>query len=378
MIKRFYVHNFRCLQNFELSPGDNRSILLLGRNGAGKTTVALALEVLQRIARGSNRIGDLLKTKDLAKGADTGLVRLEIEAVIEKRHYSYSIALELPEGFRELRVFDEKLYVDGSPIYTRKLAQVSLARVGQDVAAEFRIDWHLVALPIVQERNNRDPLFLFKNWLSAILILRPVPSLVRGESDVNIVDQNTPNTQATDIGHWFSTIVSAAPSAYTKISEYLSKVMPDFQQIDNPIVGRDFRVMNFHFKTGEKKIELPLEDLSDGERIFVIFSLIIAASSGPTPLVCFWDEPDNFLTPEEIGQSIVALRKAFQDDGQLIVTSHNPETIRRFSDENTLYLYRRSHLEPTSMKSIEDMRQSGSFEGSFVGALLRGDINPWP
>src|SRR5258708_40039068 len=60
VIRRFYVHNFRCLENFELNLAGRSSTLLIGNNGSGKSTVALALEVLQKIARGSNRLSDLL------------------------------------------------------------------------------------------------------------------------------------------------------------------------------------------------------------------------------------------------------------------------------------------------------------------------------
>jgi ABC-type polar amino acid transport system ATPase subunit len=68
VIRRFYVHNFRCLENFELSLAGMSSVLLIGNNGSGKTTVGLALEILQRIARGTNRVGDLVKPKDLSRG----------------------------------------------------------------------------------------------------------------------------------------------------------------------------------------------------------------------------------------------------------------------------------------------------------------------
>ncbi len=47
MLQRFYVHNFRCLDNFELSLKDMSSALLIGKNGVGKSTIANALEVLQ-------------------------------------------------------------------------------------------------------------------------------------------------------------------------------------------------------------------------------------------------------------------------------------------------------------------------------------------
>ncbi len=45
MLQRFYVHNFRCLENFELTTKEMPSVLLIGKNGTGKSTIACALEI---------------------------------------------------------------------------------------------------------------------------------------------------------------------------------------------------------------------------------------------------------------------------------------------------------------------------------------------
>ncbi len=50
-----------------------------------------------------------------------------------------------------------------------------MSRQEQEKDAQFRIDWHLVALPMVQEQSQRIPLFIFKQWLARMLILRPAP-----------------------------------------------------------------------------------------------------------------------------------------------------------------------------------------------------------
>src|SRR5713226_8479385 len=142
VIRRLYVHNFRCLENFELPVSGLSSALLIGKNGAGKTTVGLALETLQRIARGTNRVGDLVKPKDLSRGRTDVPMRFEIEVELEAKIYGYVIALEFPEGFKELRVLEEKLTVGGRAVYTREKAQVHLARTGQEKEANFFIDWH--------------------------------------------------------------------------------------------------------------------------------------------------------------------------------------------------------------------------------------------
>ncbi len=75
-----------------------------------------------------------------------------------------------------------------------------------------------------------------------------------------------------------------------------------------------------------------------------------------------------------VGKTTVGLRRAFRDTGQLIVTSHNPETVRRFSDDNTFCLARKSRLEPTTYRTVKAMRESGEYSGSLIGALMRGDI----
>ncbi len=89
MIKRLYVHNFRCLENFELALGAFRSVLLIGRNGSGKTTIGLALEILQRIGRGTSRVGELVLPRDLMLGRKGLPARFELEVVLDGSNYLY-------------------------------------------------------------------------------------------------------------------------------------------------------------------------------------------------------------------------------------------------------------------------------------------------
>ena len=74
------------------------SVLLIGNNGSGKTKVGLALEILQRIARGTNRVDDLVKPKDLARGREDVPMRFEIEVELDAKLYEYVIAFEFPVG----------------------------------------------------------------------------------------------------------------------------------------------------------------------------------------------------------------------------------------------------------------------------------------
>ncbi len=340
------------------------SVLLIGKNGSGKTTVGLALEILQKIARGTNRVSDLVKPKDFARGRTDVPMRFEIEIELNTRIYGYAIAFELEE-FKEIFVLEETLTVDGRLRYHRKLQAPRLTQ--QEREASLLIDWRLVALPIIQLPSKDDPVFVFRQSLARMLILRPMPSLILGDSKDETLE---PNLQVTNFGAWFSGLLAYAPSAYAEIDNYLKQVMPDLRDIKNPIIGTDYRSLVVQFSNEQGSVTFPFGDLSDGEKCFMVCAVVLAANHAYGPVFCFWDEPDNYLALSEVGHFVLALRKAFQSGGQFIATSHNSEVIRRFSDENTLVLYRNNHLEPTIVRPLREIQVNGDL----VGALIRGDV----
>ncbi len=369
MFKRIYVHNFRCLENLSLPLGDSSSALLIGKNGSGKSTVSFALELLQNVARGTNRVGQLVKPKDFFLGRSDAPMRFEVDVELDARLYQYSLALELPPGFKELRVLSERLTVAGQPIYARDHARVSLARTSQDTKAEFGIDWHLVALPIIQERSEDDPVLLFKRWLARSIIIAPIPSLISGESSGDTLE---PRRDVQNLGAWFAGLIAHSPRAYTTIDEYLKgDVMSDFWDVKNPIIAGETRSLSLQFRHEGSSQTLPFASLSDGEKCFFICAMALAANAAYGPLFCFWDEPDDHLAINEVGHFINALRRSFENrGGQVLMTSHNSEAIRRFSDENTLVLHRESHLEPTRVTVLKDL----GLKGDLMTQLLLGDI----
>lgn len=233
-----------------------------------------------------------------------------------------------------------------------------LVRAGRGHQSEptFRVDWHLVALPIVQELSHTDPLSILKQWLARMLILRPTPSLIGGDSDY---EARVPLPSVKNFAAWFSGRLSDAPATYARIDEYLKQVMPDLRNIKNPLIGTESRRLEVEFADAQGRLTIPFKDLADGEKCFMICALVHAARQAYGPTVCFWDEPENYLAPDEVGNVVLTLRKAFEAGGQFIATSHNPEAIRSFSNENTLHLYRTSHLEPTIVRRLEDLKVNG-------------------
>lgn len=148
--------------------------------------------------------------------------------------------------------------------------------------------------------------------------------------------------------------------------------MPDFKDVKNPSTSQEHRRISVQFSTTQGSLSLPFADLSDGEKCFIICAVVLAAQKAYGPIVCFWDEPDNYLALSEVGHFVMALRKAFKSGGQFIATSHNPEVIRKFSDENTLLLFRNSHLEPTQVRPISEIQ----IKGDLIETLILGDELP--
>jgi AAA15 family ATPase/GTPase len=388
MLQRLYVHNFRCLENFELNLKDLPSSLLIGKNGTGKSTIASALEILQSIGRGINRVSQLIKAKDFNSSRSGIPIRFEIEVLLKEQLYKYVLALELStENFKEIRIFEEHLLVAGNPIYSREAAQVKLygnniqSQTPQDTRIAtpfsnqfpltsqlmaFQVDWHLVALTLIQVQSETDPLYIFKNWLSRMIILAPIPSLMTGESSGETLE---PERNGSNFGEWFSGLLRRYPAAYTQVDRYLREVMPDIQDIQNEPIGKDAKSMVVQFEANNQILSLDFKDLSDGEKCFFLCAVVLAANKYYSPF-CFWDEPDNYLSLSEVGHFITTLRRSFKNSGQILVTSHNEEAIRKFSNENTFILDRKSHLEPTLIRMLSEI----PINGDLVNSLILGDI----
>ena len=344
------------------------SVLLIGKNGSGKTAVGRALEVLQKIGQLTNRVGDLVKPADLARGLTDAPMRFEIEVELGGRIYTYTLAFELPKPHRELSVLEEKLTVDGKVAYTRDRETVHRPGTSREAKATFEMERNVVALGVIRQPSEASSVPTFTQWLAGMLILRPAPSLIHGDSTEFTV---APDPSVTDFGAWFSGLFPAR-SAEVKTDTYLKNIMPDFLEIENHPIGVDARSLVVHFANDKGKIRVPFADLSDGEKCFMICALVIATNEAYGPLLCFWDEPDNYLDLSEVQHFIFDLRKAFRPKGQFIATSHNPEAIRSFSDENTFLLYRNSRLDPTIVRRLEEI----PVEGDLVSAIARGDLEP--
>lgn len=373
MLKRLYVHNFRCFDNFEFSLQDETSVLLLGKNGSGKSTLRQVFKIFQSIGRGTSRLGDLVQPSDFAQRRTELPMSFELELNLGGHSYQYSLVLELPQTFRELRVAKECLTVDGKPFFSRERAEVSLRRgVKSRQDSVFSIDWHVIALPLIQDPSATSVLESFKRWLSSMVLLAPVPQDMSAETHSVL---EAINERGSNLADWLAALLESYPAAYSVCVDYLQVVVPDFSSLRFERLGRDVRALLVSFGQGQGGLELPISALSDGEKCFFLSAVLLAANHVSGPLFTFWDEPDNFLAPDEVSQFVIALKRNFlRQGGQLIATSHNSETIMSFAEDACQVMVRRSHLEPTIIRNLGDLRGNPEMHQTLLQRLLDGSI----
>jgi predicted ATPase len=238
--------------------------------------------------------------------------------------------------------------VDGKSFFVREGGKTQLHG-----KAEFTLDWHHIGLPLISIRNDSDPIAVFRTWLSSILYLDPTPAQILPTSK-----EESPYLQKhlVNLVDWIRYHLSLQPALYGKVERYLREWMSDFDSFKLEVTGREEREFLFTFKD-QKAIELSLTKLADGEKTYLLTALLLAIISSDRPMLCLWDEADQFIALPELSYFITACRKAFEatnGQAQLILTSHNARVMYEFSGHNCFVLSRSSHLQPTRLERMQD------------------------
>jgi ABC-type cobalamin/Fe3+-siderophores transport system ATPase subunit len=372
MIERLYVQNFRCLESFTLDFAGQRSAVLIGKNGAGKSTVLNALKVFQKICRGPNRVKNVILANDFTQHRKDRPMRFEVDATLAGTRIKYSVSFEWPDGFYEARILEESLTRDGISVFTRQQGQVQLPG-----GLIFGLDWHVFALPVINEKPPSRTIQDVKAFFAGMILLAPLPQIMKGFSEE---PETELSCDALNYSSCLRSMLQQKPKAYTEFESFVKGkagaekgVIPDFSSIENRERGKEGGsqlVVTFQPPHSSEALSFDFDDLSDGEKCFLISAYIVAANAVGPPVVCVWDEPDNHLSLSEVGHFIAAMRKMTNQGGQFIATTHHPETIRKFSDENTYVLTRKTHLDPTVLQPL----RAFSYNGDLIHALVREEI----
>ena len=320
------------------------SVLLVGRNGSGKTAIREALDKLRRAASGRARVSDVYSTSDLNWNSKSRKMGFLLQVELGRSQVDYELELETKEGSSDFGVALEEVRLEGKAVLHRDRTGATGPSLGAGQSS-FPIDDRSLALPIVQERSQDQPLSLLRQWLSNMLILAPVPELISGESSRESAELAI---DASNFGEWFRGFSLSYPASIGTFIGNLRRAWPDFETVVNTSTGRESKSLDFRFKNmGRESPLVPLGSLSHGERCLAVWAAVMTWADLAEKAVCFWDEPDSHISLDEVGDLVRQTNRGFQDRNQLIATSQNPEAIRMFTRENTLVLRRATHLDST-------------------------------
>ncbi|MGL4551073.1 MAG: AAA family ATPase, partial [Gemmataceae bacterium] len=242
--------------------------------------------------------------------------------------------------------------------------QITLGQGGSTFGLEDKV----AALPILSERHGQHPIKQVRRFFSDMNVIAPAPSELSGFSDG---ESTVLAANGSNVAECLNTLLIRYPAAYASVIDYLKAHIPDISSFRNAPRGETGHQLIVEFEGAQSgRLSLDFDKLSDGEKCFFLSAVVVALNEKARPVFCMWDEPDNHLSLPEIGHFMTGLRRMTNQNGQFIATSHHPETIRRFSEDSTLVFTRKSHLEPTVVRSLGEF----DYRGDLIEALIRDEV----
>lgn len=136
---------------------------------------------------------------------------------------------------------------------------------------------------------------------------------------------------------WLRAVFLESPEVQSRLNEDLRDVLAGFQTLRLEKTG-NARELVLSFRANDSEYQLPLGQLSDGQRILLLLYALLHAAAPQASLLVL-DEPENFVAPHEIQPWLVQFAQALRRHGnQALVVSHNPEGINDLAPDGGIVL----------------------------------------
>lgn len=332
MLERIYVHNYKCLVDFELRLQE--AVLLLGSNGTGKTAVLDVMFGLRELLAGNVKVTDRVAfhPSTLTRWQPQNEQTFEIQAVVDDERFNYRLAVEHEEDGKRSRIVCEHLDAGETPLFRCELGEVQLFRDDGSEGPAYRTDWTESALARVVPQPVNTRLTSFMEAIRGMVVCTIRPALMRAEStrEEVLLDR-----YASNFVDWYRHALQENPASTVAHVEALRPVMDGFNNVHLRQSGLDSRALMFDF-TAHDEAEAPgdstlyrlrLDELSDGHRALVVLYALLHLNHDRSGVLLL-DEPDNYLALAELQPWLIALMDACGDTlSQAVVCSHHPELI---------------------------------------------------
>jgi len=328
MLKRLYVHNYKCLVNFEINFDQDIS-LFLGANGSGKSTVFEVLAKLRRVVVGEEKVENVFDHRDAPRWLGSGnIMRFELDFETDGSISKYILTLAL-YSWPEISIEEESLFMNNDKILECKDEKLSL--YGKD-QTDLSFDHSRSSL----SRYYKGLPFL--NYLNTLFIIRINPyemvsTISKANSDIK--------TNFSNFAEWFADLNEKSRREVSVFETAMRGILPGYEYFKIDPAGQA-KVLMFEFEnTTNKKAPLRyyFNELSEGQKVLIaLYALIYCTPENS--LLCI-DEPENFLALPEIQPWLNELRdKCKERNLQTLLISHHPSLINFLAPDSGYWFSR--------------------------------------
>ncbi len=351
MLTRLSISNFRCLDNFSLEFGGE--VLIVGRNGSGKSTVLDAISKLQRLISGRQPLRELFLTNDLTGWTTLETMTFEIQVQTSGHVYDYTLTIRVPRTSPNTlgalvaspAIQSERLEVDAQEVLVRDSG--TQVRLG-DAKLDFQFPPDFPVISMIQGTGDLN----FTNFIREVsqwVIVRPNAMFMKSESAEPV---RSPDKFLLNAIGWFQYLQQNGKWVL-ELRNLLKSIWPEFENIQIENLSKQSNALLLHFDAMEEDPDLNLYfgQLSDGEKMLLALYMIVAHMRVNAGSVVFIDEPDNFLGLSEIQPWLTNVLNSLSNSSQIVIASHHPEIADAMQDQAIL-LTRRNHSSGTQVRSI--------------------------
>jgi predicted ATPase len=345
MLKRLYVHNYKCLVNFEIN-FDKDISLFLGANGSGKSTVFEVLTKLRRVIIDEEKVENVFNEDDLPRWIQPTLedICLELDVEIGESYYKYSLKMQECLG---VMVNEEYLYQNNKIIIESK--DDKTIKNGGDEPLPF----DRLRSGISRYAGYKASSFLA--YLRNLLIVRINPYEM--VSTINKANKEI-NTDFSNYAEWFAYLNEKNRRGVSEFEKAMRDILPGFDYFKIEQAGQA-KVLQVDFGNESNKKEIItyyFNELSEGQKVLIaLYALVYCAPENS--LVCI-DEPENFLALPEIQPWFDTLYDQCEERGlQALLISHHPKIINLLANDSGYWFSRENNL--TRIQKISPENESG-------------------
>lgn len=339
MLTRLYCDNYKCLVNFEFKPGAIQ--LLIGRNGAGKSTVFEVLELIRDFAARGEPCADRLAGETRTRWQELPDQRFELDVQGASGTYRYELVVDETGRPPRPRVKKERLSLDGRPLYLFESGVVHLHNDRSEDRAQFEFFPRRSFLAEIEPRPDNTKLMWFKSWLERLLRVQVDPKRMRSAAEREAV---YPASDLSNFAEWYRHLRQDNSAATDALRSSLHEVIDGFDGLDLKGPPSGTRLLQVVVRAGGegngKPRQYGFDELSDGQRALVGLYTLLHCALTDRATLCI-DEPDNFVALGEIQPWLSGLADRAEESGsQVLLVSHHPELLNQLATRNGVIIER--------------------------------------